>query len=94
MRYELEIPDYSPKKGLTLSWTEGHLIFVQKTPRGVAIIANRAGLRSLAGHLLNMAQEGVLTGHVLYLDEDGGLEPGSVQLALVLQSDERMQQLG
>ena len=87
MRYELEIPGYSSERGLTLVWEPGSVISVDERDRRVVLHANRAGLVSLARHLLTLAQEGVPSGHHVHFDESNALEPGSVELVLGLASD-------
>ncbi|WP_339133089.1 hypothetical protein WJM95_29185 [Streptomyces sp. f51] len=46
------------------------------------IEANAAGLRTLAGHLLTLAQDGTPDGTHLHLEEHNGLEEGSASLVL------------
>ncbi|MEJ8644532.1 hypothetical protein WKI68_30945 [Streptomyces sp. MS1.HAVA.3] len=46
------------------------------------IEANAAGLRTLAGHLLVLAAEGVPDGSHLHLEDSNGLEDGSLSLVL------------
>ncbi|WP_329016809.1 MULTISPECIES: Imm32 family immunity protein [unclassified Streptomyces] len=46
------------------------------------IEANAAGLRTLAGHLLTLAQAGTPDGAHLHLEEHNGLEEGSASLVL------------
>jgi hypothetical protein len=87
MRYELEIPRYSPERGLTLVWEPGSVISVVQNDREVVLHANRAGLVSLARHLLTLAQEGVPCGHHVHFDELNALEPGSAELVVGLASD-------
>lgn len=48
----------------------------------VVISANKAGLFSLANHLLNLAQEEIPVGYHLHLDESNSLEEGSVDLII------------
>ncbi|MEU3821691.1 hypothetical protein AB0E74_19040 [Streptomyces sp. NPDC030392] len=54
----------------------------------VVIEANAAGLRTLAGHLLVLAGEGVTDGAHLHLDDGNGLEEGSVGLVLERRGEE------
>ncbi len=88
MRRDMEIPDYSRERGLTLIWEEGSEIHVDGNDRRVILRANRAGLVSLARHLLTLAQPGVPTGHHVHFDESNALEPGSVELVLGLLEDD------
>ncbi|NEA54267.1 hypothetical protein G3I60_08910 [Streptomyces sp. SID13666] len=48
----------------------------------VVIEANAVGLRTLANHLMTLAQDGTPNGSHLHLDEGNGLEDGSVGLVL------------
>ena len=48
----------------------------------IVVRGNVAGLRSLARHLLTLAQEDVPSGSHVHLDDIGGLEPGSIELVL------------
>lgn len=48
----------------------------------IVIEANAAGLRTLAGHLLTLAQDGTPDGTHLHLEEHNGLEEGSASLVL------------
>ncbi|WP_449334169.1 Imm32 family immunity protein [Streptomyces lateritius] len=54
----------------------------------VVIEANAAGLRTLAGHLLVLAGDGVSDGSHLHLEDSNGLEDGSVGLVLERSDDE------
>lgn len=68
------IPDYQPGGGLHLSWDEGFEIAVSVVRSEVVIKANRAGLTSLARHLLTLAQEGVSGGAHVHLTADQEIE--------------------
>ncbi|MEU9753767.1 hypothetical protein AB0D90_11585 [Streptomyces althioticus] len=48
----------------------------------IVIEANSAGLKTLAGHLLTLAQDGTPDGAHLHLEESNGLEDGSARLVL------------
>lgn len=48
----------------------------------MVVEANAAGLKTLAGHLLTLAQDGTPDGTHLHLEEGNGLEAGSVGLVL------------
>ncbi|MET8538035.1 hypothetical protein ABZV67_41565 [Streptomyces sp. NPDC005065] len=56
--------------------------------RWIRVEANAAGLRTLAGHLLTLAQDGVPDGSHLHLEDSNGLEDGSVGLVLERSDDE------
>ena len=67
---------------MELKWEEGFTIAV-RAKEGLAVIsANRAGLRSLANHLLALAEEA--PGSHLHLDAYNSLEEGSSELILEL----------
>ncbi|MFD9481054.1 hypothetical protein [Streptomyces nojiriensis] len=64
------------------TWEEDARIEVRNLGGEIVIEANAAGLRTLAGHLLVLAGEGVSDGSHLHLDDGNGLEDGSVGLVL------------
>ncbi|MEV0265738.1 hypothetical protein AB0I49_30980 [Streptomyces sp. NPDC050617] len=70
MEQVVVIPDYRPDDGLRFSWDEGFEIAVSADRSEVLIKANRAGLTSLARHLLTLAQEGVSGGMHIHLTAD------------------------
>lgn len=66
---------------MNVNWEDGFAIRV-KTEAGCALIsANRAGLRSLAGLLLALAEEKAPGSHI-HLDAYNALEDGSDELIL------------
>ncbi|CAL9408507.1 hypothetical protein SUDANB99_01592 [Streptomyces sp. enrichment culture] len=74
--------------GLRFSWDADARIDVRNLGGEVVIEANAAGLRTLAGHLLVLAGEGVTDGAHLHLDDGNGLEEGSVGLVLERRGEE------
>ncbi|MFF4231189.1 hypothetical protein [Streptomyces sp. NPDC001820] len=70
------------------AWDEGARIEVRNLGREIVIEANAAGLRTLAGHLLTLAKEGVPDGSHLHLEDSNGLEDGSVGLVLERSDDQ------
>ncbi|XVQ11526.1 Imm32 family immunity protein [Spirillospora sp. CA-255316] len=74
MEQLIVIPDYQPSEGLRLSWDEGFEIEVSVARSEVIIKGNRAGLTSLARHLLTLAQEGVRDGMHVHLTADQEIE--------------------
>ncbi|MEV6379771.1 hypothetical protein AB0M31_10200 [Streptomyces sp. NPDC051773] len=64
------------------TWEESARIEVRNLGGEIVIEANAAGLKTLAGHLLTLAQDGTPDGAHLHLDEHNGLEEGSVALVL------------
>ncbi|MEU3346606.1 hypothetical protein ABZ723_16790 [Streptomyces sp. NPDC006700] len=69
-------------------WEEGARIEVRDLGGEIVIEANAAGLRSLAGHLLTLAQDGTPDGAHLHLEENNGLGEGSASLVLERCDDE------
>ena len=82
MRIEIELEDYSKEKGMQLKWENGFSIKVEKDTDSVLILANKAGLISLANHLLNLAQDKIEGGVHIHLDEYNSLEDNSVDLII------------
>ncbi|MFI8326463.1 hypothetical protein [Streptomyces sp. NPDC085529] len=74
--------------GLVFAWDEDARIEVRGLGGEVVIEANAAGLRTLAGHLLVLAGEGVPDGAHLHLEDSNGLEEGSVSLVLERSDEE------
>ncbi|MEU6166397.1 Imm32 family immunity protein [Streptomyces tanashiensis] len=74
--------------GLRFTWDADARIEVRNLGSEVVIEANAAGLRTLAGHLLVLAGEGVPDGAHLHLEDSNGLEDGSVALVLERSDEE------
>lgn len=74
--------------GLQFGWDADARIEVRSLGTEVVIEANAAGLRTLAGHLLVLAGDGVPDGAHLHLEDGNGLEDGSVGLVLERDDDE------
>ncbi|MGW7510662.1 Imm32 family immunity protein [Streptomyces massasporeus] len=70
------------------AWKEGARIEVRDLGGEIVIEANAAGLKTLAGHVLTLAQDGTPDGAHLHLEESNGLEEGSVGLVLERCDDE------
>ncbi|MGW5248291.1 Imm32 family immunity protein [Streptomyces sp. NPDC004129] len=64
------------------TWEDEARITVRSLGAEVVIEANVAGLRTLAGHLLTLAKDGVPDGSHLHLEDSNGLAEGSVGLVL------------
>ncbi|MEU3447905.1 hypothetical protein AB0H29_11860 [Streptomyces thermolilacinus] len=75
-------------EALRFSWDADARIEVRSHGGEVVIEANAAGLRTLAGHLLVLAGEGVTDGAHLHLDDGNGLDVGSVGLVLERNDEE------
>ena len=82
MRHIIDVPEYDPEKGITTDWDHGFTILVRVDNGEVVIAGNSAGLRSLARHLLVLAQDSTPTGHHIHLDDSTSLEDGSNDLVL------------
>jgi hypothetical protein len=83
MLVTIDIPPYTAGTGLTYEWVGDYRLQVSLDEGAVCITANRDGLISLAGHLLNMAQEAVPGGCHLHLDEHNSLKAGSLELIVI-----------
>jgi hypothetical protein len=66
----VHVPDYHPGAGLRFSWDDDFEIAMSVSSTEVSIKANRAGLVTLARHLLTLAQDGVHEGAHLYMTAD------------------------
>lgn len=86
MEQVIVIPDCRPDEGLQFSWDEGFEIMVSVARSEVLIKANRAGLTSLARHLLTLAQGGVSGGVHVHLTADQEIE-SEVDLILERMAD-------
>jgi hypothetical protein len=64
------------------TWEEDARIEVRNLGGEIIIEANAAGLRTLVGHLLTLAQDGTPDGTHLHLEDNNGLEEGSASLVL------------
>ena len=78
----MKISDYHPGEELRLAWNAGYRIESSINNDGVLITANTAGLKSLANHLLNLAQYDVPSGAQIELDKNGYLEQESVKITI------------
>jgi hypothetical protein len=79
---EIEVPDYN--NGLHMVWDPGFEIRAVVEGGGIHILANRAGLISLARLMLTLADVRVPKGSHWHLDPTpvGELEPESVSLII------------
>ena len=81
MEIKLKIPEYSDQ-GLKYEWENSFEIKTGINGREIIISANKAGLISLAKHMLTLAQDDVPIGHHMHLDEYNSLEEGSIELII------------
>jgi hypothetical protein len=82
MKINLEVPEYNPNTGVKYNWETDFDIEVKYKDDVGILIANKAGLFSLANHLLNLAQENIPLGYHLHFDENNSLKEGSVELII------------
>ena len=83
MKIELEIPKYLPQNGIEIRWEPEYEIRVGIDEEGaISIVANSDGVRTLAIHLLTLAQTEVPRGSHIHYDDYGGLESGSAELII------------
>lgn len=82
MKLEIDVPDYLPETGIRTRWDYGFEIIVEIHGDSVRLAANRAGLRSLARHLLALADENAPPGVHIHRDQYDSLEDGSIELIL------------
>jgi len=78
----VEIPKFTKESGFNFDWKGDFKIFVKNENDEISIQANKDGLISLAGHLLNLAQEDVPTPYHLHFDDMNSLEEGSLALII------------
>lgn len=82
MDVTIKVPEYTPSSGIKFNWEDGFEIKIGMENGSIVIVANEAGLRSLANHLLNLAQLSVPVGSHIHLDAHNSLEEGSVELVI------------
>jgi hypothetical protein len=78
----ISIGSYNLESGLRLEWVHGFEIDVEIHLGEVVIKANKAGLTSLAQHLLTLAENDVPIGTHVHLDASRELEEGSLDLII------------
>ena len=82
MERTIAVGSYSAASGLRLEWSSGFRIEVKLHSGEVLISANKAGLTSLAQHLLTLADDCVPVGTHLHLDASRELEDASLDLVI------------
>ena len=82
MKVIVELPDYDPNHGIQYNWERGFTIAVSAEGKEIFLDANKAGLVSLANHLLFLAQNSVPFGSHMHLDDSNSLESGSSILTI------------
>ena len=82
MNVLMKITEYDPKQGMRFNWEHGFSIETRIDKNAVIISANEAGLRSLANHLITLAQKTIPSEYHFHLDDSNGLEEGSCELII------------
>jgi len=80
MRIEIDVPTYAERGSLVAEWDLEFEIATFVQDGEILIRANSAGLRSLARHLLCLADEAVPSGHHFHFDDSNSLDDGSAPL--------------
>ncbi|MEV7178588.1 hypothetical protein [Kitasatospora sp. NPDC093679] len=81
-RASYTVTTHSDGVSRVFGWEENAQISVRKAGAEVVVAANATGLRTLARHLLTLAEGGTPDGSHLHLEDGNGLEAGSVGLIL------------
>ena len=81
MKQVVDVPEYDTG-GISFYWDEGYMVESSVDGSALTIRGNAAALRSMARHLLTLAQGNVPPGTHIHLDEFGGLPRGSTELVL------------
>ena len=82
MEIKITLPDYSPDDGFKFQWESNFTIEVRIEGNAIKILANQAGLKSLAYQLLNLSQAEFPPGYHIHLDAFNSLEEGSNDLLI------------
>ncbi|MCX4586913.1 hypothetical protein [Streptomyces sp. NBC_01481] len=86
MDHVIDVPECRAGEGLRFVWDDDFEIELTVGSTEVVIKANRAGLTSLARHLLTLAQQGVHEGSHIHLTADQEIES---EIDLILERVER-----
>jgi hypothetical protein len=78
----VKIGSYSSDRGLGLEWSPGFEIEIQAHSTEIVIRANKAGLISLAQHILTLADDSVPSGTHVHLDATRELKDSSLDLVI------------
>jgi hypothetical protein len=82
MQLNIDLGSYSAERGLSLTWVPGYSLRVVATDGEVVISGNEQGLRSLAQHLLTLADGKVPAGVHAHIEPSLELDDNSVALIL------------
>lgn len=78
----LKINTYSEDTGFSFAWEDGFEITTLTDGDEIRILANKAGLISIAKNLIALAENEVPKHHHLHLDDLNSLEEGSIDLII------------
>ena len=78
----MQLDTYSQATGGSFTWNPGYSLKVAALGGEVVIAANAEGLKSLARHLLTMAQADVPDGYHIHFEPELELEDQSLALVL------------
>lgn len=81
MEIKVNIPEYIGD-GLRSEWEEGFQIEVKIDRDTIVVLANKAGLISLAKQLLTLSQDNVPSGFHFHFDDYNSLEEGSTEIII------------
>lgn len=81
-KVKIKIPEFSLSEGMSYHWENDFEIESKIEDGVIKIIANKAGLISLANHFLNLAQDEIPFGHHLHFDQYNSLEDSSVEIII------------
>jgi hypothetical protein len=82
MERVIQLGSYSAESRVVFEWVPGFSVTVNVTGGEVAINANPEGLRSLAQHLMTLAEDAVPDGSHVHLEPGLELEDSSASLVL------------
>ncbi|WP_216625402.1 Imm32 family immunity protein [Paenibacillus phytorum] len=82
MKIEIEIPEYTPEKGLKIYWKDNFQIKATSLGSDFVIEANKEGLISIATQLLAMAYNNVPSGFHIHYEDGTCLEDGSARFVI------------
>ena len=78
----IRVPSYDPASGLRLEWERDYVIRVKQEDGLVILQANEAGLKSLAKHLITLANPEVPKYTHVHFDDSNSLEEGSCEFII------------
>ena len=82
MKMQLEVPEYSPERGIHLMWDDGAVLIAEINNGSVSLKGNTEGLLSLARHLLTLSQQSVPSGSHIHFDSSNAFEDGSCEIVV------------